>query len=119
MKDRNPLAAVKQQGFVVLPDIFPPIHFDESTPDNGLPSILPGTHDRGILSDERDSPIERDRLCRRVRGPQRWCCRHASSCGACFLEIRKPDTWSRPSYRVRCLGIDCQSPAAGDGRDLI
>jgi ectoine hydroxylase-related dioxygenase (phytanoyl-CoA dioxygenase family) len=28
------------------------IHFDESTPDNGPLRVLPGTHDRGILSDD-------------------------------------------------------------------
>jgi ectoine hydroxylase-related dioxygenase (phytanoyl-CoA dioxygenase family) len=28
------------------------IHFDQSTPDNGPLRVLPGTHDRGILSDD-------------------------------------------------------------------
>jgi hypothetical protein len=138
MKDTNPLAALKAQGFRILPNIFPPEFLDrtmgeisrfalrrsqagvrhalgdESTSDNGPLRVLPGTHNRGVLRRPCGPGIEHDRVGRRVRGPERRGCRHASSRAAFFIEITTPGTPSGSSYRVRCLGIDCQSFAAGD-----
>ena len=79
------------------------LHFDDSTPANGLLRVLSGTHRMGVLTDDTWPGFRRSWILWNVRSPRAASWR----CGRCSFT---PHQSPRPRFRARILHIEYAAP---------